>query len=174
MRYRYCCSQHPPAGGGDCSLYSGVSASNGSIGRLLLREGELRSAKLLPGTAMGELAVLMPDAALSGRQELSRVSPRVRPRPTQPLRGLSSACSHSRQYHTDACCTSSTTYPGLQLPHTTMLQKRIQYVSHEGSVPVLTGLLPVSMRIELLQGAHSGQRASPTAAHRHLLSAADC
>lgn len=77
---------------------------------------------------MGELAVLTPGGALSGRQELSRVSPRVRPRPAQPLRGLSSACNHSCQYHTDACCTSSTIYPCLHLPHTTTMEKRAHHL----------------------------------------------
>ena len=123
---------------------------------------------------MGELAVLTPGGALSGRQELSRVSPRVRPRPAQPLRGLSSACNHSCQYHTDACCMSSTIYPGLQPHHTTTMQKRARHVSQGGFIPVLTGLLPVSMRVELLQRVHSSQRGFPTAAHRHLLSMADC
>ena len=93
------CARCAPVIAADKGLYSGARVSKGSM---LLATLGCRPAcvagqtALLPGTETGRLGMEALPPAASGRQGVSRLSPRVCPRLDQPLPGRALACSKKK------------------------------------------------------------------------------
>ena len=98
-----CMTCYVPVMAADKGLYSGARVSKGSmlLATLGCRLGCVAGqTALVPGTETGRLGMTALPPAASGRQEVSRLSPRVCPRLDQPLPGRVSACSKKKSVKT--------------------------------------------------------------------------